>query len=122
MSVDRNRVIFNIILWNARTTIKTKINCHKKVYKENEKNSIYGMYLQRLQLMQTQKHFIRNLTYFIFGQNQFLYTIGTLKSIRFNAGYMIASQIEFNQMWQTSKETIGFDAPQFIVVQKTARE
>lgn len=74
-------------------------------------------YLQRLQLMQAQKHFIRNFAYLIFSQHQFLYTIRTLKGVRFNAGYVIAPQIEFNQMWQTSKETIRFDAAQFIVVQ-----
>lgn len=40
-----------------------------------------------------------------------------IKCSRLYSGDLITTQIQFDKVWQTTKESIGFDASQLVVIQ-----
>lgn len=67
--------------------------------------------------MQSQEHFIVDFGDFILRYEHILNLRCTFEGVRFDAGNLIATQIQFHKIWQSTKQTIRFDTAQFIIVQ-----
>lgn len=59
-----------------------------------------------------------HFTHFVLTNEHFLHFKSAIKGSRLNAGDLIAPQIQFDEIWQTTKETIGFDAAELVVIQQ----
>jgi len=42
----------------------------------------------------------------------------TVEGLRLDAGNLITAQIQFDEVWQAAKESIGFDAAELVVIQQ----
>lgn len=68
--------------------------------------------------MQSQEHFIVDLTDPILRQQQFANLGRSFKGVLFDPGNAIPSHVQLHQVRQSSEQTIRLDANQFVVVEQ----
>lgn len=69
--------------------------------------------------METEKHFIVHFRHLVLAYQHFLNFESSLECTRFNSVDLIASQIQFDEIWQATKKSIGFNAAELVVIQQT---
>lgn len=68
--------------------------------------------------MESHKHFVVNFRHFILAYQHFLDFQSSVKSLRLNSGNLITTQIQFDEIWQAAKKSIGFYATELVVIQQ----
>lgn len=71
--------------------------------------------------MQSQEHLVRYLLDLVLAQLQLLDVGCSLEGVGLDAGQLVALQFQLHQVRQATKEAIGTDASQFVVVEQTAK-
>lgn len=117
------------VSWDARMSLalRMKFDCRKDCCNDRtEKKEMSFPFpkefpllnSQCLQLMQSQKHLVRNLLNLILAQLQILYAWCTLEGVRLDASQLVPLQLQLNQVRQATEQSIRVDATQFVVVEQ----